>query len=215
MFGSGVQQAFARQVAQKTGLQAQNDRFVGSFQGLPAWTKVGPVADAAGAVMGRGGMLGGLGALIGGTAGGMAQMMTGGAFFMKHDYVIELTGSQLPGGSLRMPSGFLVDKTYQMRPAVGQRASSGVPWIDSKYEICSLHPQFMPFVCASPELQQALQHWPAPLNLSWQGPQVWLEILDSPTRINSWFNMAQQQNGDMILMGMTVVAAAARATFAR
>jgi hypothetical protein len=196
---------FDQLVAQKTGLQPQTDRFVGVFQGFHAWARMGPVADVVGSLVGRGDALGGLVALLGGTAGGMA----------KHDYVIELASVQLPGGSLRTPTGFLQDRTYQMRGPVGERTSSGVSWMDQKYEVCSPNPAFIQYVCGAPELQQRLQQWKAPLNLSWQGAEVWLELLDSPTRINSWFSNTQQSSGDMILTGMTLVAAAARATYAR
>ena len=214
MFGAGATEAYARQVAQKTGLAQQGDRFAGMYQGLPAWCQTQMVADVAAAVSGRGGMLGGLGALVGGSMGGMATAMTGGSFFMKHDFVIELTGSQLPGASLRETTSFLVDKSYQQRPPIGQRASSGVPWIDGKYEVCALDPQFAQWVCGSAELQQALQGWPY-LNLSWYGPQVWLEMIESPVRISHKFSAAAQQNGDMLAQGMWTVACAARATFAR
>ena len=214
MFGSGAADGFSRAVTQKTGLYQQGDKFVGTFQGLPAWTQTQMVADVAGSFHGHGGALGGLGALLGGSAGGMAQAMTGGGFFMKHDYVIELPTSNLPAASLRESTSFLNDKSYQQRPAMGPRASSGVQWIDSKYEVCAVDPNFIRYVCASPELQQCLPRWHF-LNLSWQGTHVWLELLDSTTRIAGKFGGTAMQNGDMTLAGLWLAAAAARATFAR
>src|SRR4051812_37910459 len=121
MFGSGAADAMARQVTQKTGLYAQGDRFVGTFQGLPGWSQAQMVTDTAGAFHGHGGALGGFGALLGGNMGGMATAMTGGAFFMKYDYVVHLTGNRLPGASIRETTSFLVDKSWQQRPALGQK----------------------------------------------------------------------------------------------
>lgn len=214
MFGSDATQRFAAAVQQKTGLQQQGDRFAGWFQGLPAWCQTQMVGNHASAFRGNGGLFGGLAGLAFGGAGGMAQAMTGGAFYMKHDYVIELQGNRLPGGSLRETTSFLIDKSWQQRGARGPRTSSGVPWIDQKYEVCSPDPGFMHYVCASPELQQALSRWPY-LNLSWEADRVWLEMIETPQRINSHFSASEQQNGDMIARGLWVVAAAARATFAR
>lgn len=215
MFGSGASQQFAQQIQQKTGLYQQGDKMVGYFQGLPGWTQTQMVSSVMGAAMGGGGALGLAGALLGGSGGGwgMASAMTGGQFFMKHDYVIELSAN-LPGASIRESTSLINYKSYQQRPAIGQRAHSGVPWIDSKYEVCSTDPQFIQYVCAWPELQQWLPRWHQ-LNLSWQGRYVWLEMLDSTQRISSKFGAAAMQNGDMVLWGMSVVAAAARATFAR
>lgn len=214
MFGSGAAAQYAAMLQQKTGLHAQDNRMVGYFQGLPAWTRTEMVANTMGALRGNGGMLGGLGMLLGGSTGGMAHAMTGGSFFMKYDFVIELPGNRLPGGSLRETTSFMIDKSLQQRQAIGGRVQCGVPWIDSKYEVCSYDPSFMPYVCSSPELQQHLQRWPY-LNLSWEAERVWLEMIESPTRINTHFSTAEQQNGDMILRGLWTVAAAARATFAR
>lgn len=213
MFGSGATQQFVAVVQQKTGLTADGGRFVGWFQGLPAWCRTEMVGNHAAAFRGDGGLLGGLAGLMGG-GGGMAQAMTGGAFFMKHEYVIELPGNRLPGGSLRENTSMFRDHTWQQRGAIGARTSSGLAWIDQRYEVCSPDPRFMPYVCSSPELQQHLPHWPQ-LNLSWEPERVWLEYVDSPTRINSHFGAEAQQNGDMILRGLALVAAAARATFAR
>ena len=214
MFGSKAVDRFAAIVAQKTGLQQQGGRFVGQFQGYSAWSQTQMVGDHAASLRGGGGLLGGLGALMGGGTGGMVHAMTGGTFFMKHDYVIELPGWQLPGGSIRETNSFLVDKSYQQRPAIGQRVASGIPWIDGRFEVCSNDPRFPPYVCAWPELQQHLQHWPF-VNLSWEPQRVWIELLDSVTRISSKFSTEAQQNGDMVLQGMSLVASAVRACQAR
>lgn len=214
MFGSGAAQQFAAMIQQRTGLTADGNRFAGWFQGLPAWCRTEMVGNHAGAFRGHGGALGGLAGLLGGGAGGMAQAMTGGAFFMKHEYVIELPGNRLPGGSLRENTSMFRDHTWQQRGAIGPRVQSGVPFIDQRYEVCSPDPSFMRYVCSSYELQQHLPRWPQ-LNLSWEQERVWLEYIDSPARISSHFGTAAQQNGDMILQGLTLVAAAARATFAR
>ena len=211
MFGSGATQQFAAMVQQRTGLAQQGDRFVGYFQGLPAWCRTEMVGNTAGALRGDGGLLGGLAGLMG---NGMAHAMTGGSFFMKHEYVIELPGNRLPGGSIRENTSMFRDHTWQQRPAIGPRTTSGVAWIDQRYEVCSADPRFMPYVCSSPELQQVLGQWPQ-LNLSWEAERVWLELVDSPTRISSHFGVEAQQNGEMILRGLYLVAAAARATFAR
>ena len=215
MFGSGTKKRYAAQIAQRTGLQQQGDRFAGTFQGFTAWTRTGMAANVGALAVGSGGgLLGGLGALLGGSAGGMAHGMTGGDFMMKHDYVIELPGWNLPGASLRETTSWAVNKGIQQRRAVGQKTSSGVPWIDSKYEVCANDPGFIQFICAWPELQQWLQHWPY-LNLCWEPQRVWLELLDSVIRINSKFGTAAQQNGDMVFQGMSVVAAATRACYNR
>ena len=96
MFGSGAANRYLAMIQHKTGLQAQQGgRLAGWFQNLPAWTKTEMVADQMGTAMGGGGLLGGLAGFMGG-GGGMVHAMTGGAFFMKHDYVIELTGSSAP-----------------------------------------------------------------------------------------------------------------------
>lgn len=214
MFGAGAMERYTAAVQQKTGLHAQQDRFVGQFQGLPGWARVQMVGNHAGAFRGDGGLFGGLAGLLGGGAGGMAQAMTGGAFFMQQDYVIELPGNRLPGGSLREQTSLFRDHTWQQRPAIGPRASSGVPWIDQRYEVSSPDPRFMTYVCASPELGPLLGRWPQ-VNLSWEQERVWLQLIDSPARITSHFGVDAQQNGDLVLQGMWLVAAAARATFAR
>lgn len=217
MFGLGAsaQEQFLRGIAQKTGLVPQgNNVLAGVFQGFNAWTRTEMVADVAGNLTGGDGLFGALGAVMGGGMGGMANAMTGGAFFMKHDYVIEMAGTNLPPSSLRETSSFLVNKTYTQRGAFGQRVSSGVQWIDQRFECSSSHPQFMPFVCSSQELQQMLNSWPF-VNLSWNAGQVWLELLDSTTRIHSKFGTDAMQNGDMVYRGLCVAVAAARATLAR
>ena len=215
MFGSSTKQRYAAQISHKTGLQQQGNLFAGTFQGLSAWTKTEMAANIGALATGSGGgLLGGVGALLGGATGGMVHGMSGGEFMMKHDYVIELQGWNLPGASLRETSSWLVNKGIQQRGAMGQRASSGVPWIDSKYEVCANDPGFIQYVCAFPELQQWLQHWPY-LNLSWEPQRVWLELLDSTIRIHSKFGTEAQQNGDMVFRGLSLVAAAARACFSR
>lgn len=215
MFGAGATQAFVQQVQAKTGLYAQGDRFVGQFMGMPASMQTQMVTSAVGNMMHGGGGLGLAGALLGASGGGwgMAGAMTGSEFFMKYDYVIELQAN-LPGASIRESTSLANFKSYQQRGSIGHRAYSGVAWIDSRYEVCSLDPQFIQFVCAFPELQHWLPKW-YQTNLSWHGRYVWLELIDSPTRISSKFGTAAMQNGDMVLWGMAVVAAAARATFAR
>lgn len=213
MFGAGATERFVRAVEAKTGLRGQGDRFVGQFQGLPAWSQTQMVGNHAGAIRGDGGLFGGLAGLMGG-AGGMAQAMTGGAFFLQHDFVIELPQNQLPGGSLREQTSVFRDHTWQQRPAAGPRVTSGVAWIDQRYEVASHDPRFMAYVCASLELQQLLPRWPQ-LHLIWEPARVWLQLVDSPTRIHAHFGTEAQQNGDMILEGLWLVAAAARATFAR
>lgn len=213
MFGAGATERFVRAVEAKTGLRGQGDRFVGQFQGLPVWSQTQMVGNHAGALRGDGGLFGGLAGLLGG-AGGMAQAMTGGAFFLQHDYVVELPQNQLPGGSLREHTSVFRDHTWQQRPPAGPRVSSGVPWIDQRYEVASPDPRFMAWVCASPELQQHLPRWPQ-LHLIWEPARVWLQLVDAPARIHAHFGTEAQQNGDMILQGLWLVAAAARATFAR
>ena len=215
MFGAkAATQKYAQLVHQKTGLVQDGDRFVGHFQGLPAWSKTQMVASAWGTALGHGGALGGLGSLLGGNMGGMAHAMTGGDLMMKHDYVIELTGSDLPPASLRESATLLAEKGPQQRPALGQKCSSGVAWIDSKYEVGSVNAEFIRYVCEWPELQQALQQWHY-LNLSWRGPQIWLELMDTTIRIHGKFGTDAMQNGDMVHRGIWLVACAARATYAR
>ena len=103
---------------------------------------------------------------------------------------------------------------FSQRAAIGQKCSSGVAWIDKKYEVCGRDPGFIAHVCGSTELQQWLGHWPF-LNLSWEPARVWLELMDSPQRISGKFSTAEQQNGDMVWKGLSVVAAAVRACAAR
>jgi hypothetical protein len=211
MFGKGATEKFAAAVAKKTGLQMQGDRFAGEFRGFQAWAHTEMAANVGALVQGSGGgLLGGLGALFGGGTGGMVHAMTGGDFFMKHDYVIELPDAALPGASLRETTSFLVHKSLQQRPAIGAKTTSGVKWIDKRYEVCSNDPAFIQRACTSPELQKALKGWPY-LNLSWEPQRVWLELLDTPVRISSKFSGSAQSNGDMVLQGLEIVAAAARA----
>lgn len=214
MFGKGATEQFAAAVAQKTGLTMQGDRFAGEFQGLPAWVHTEMVANVGALTQGTGGgLFGGLAALFGGKSGAMAHAMTGGDFMMKHDYVIELPGRSLPGASLRESTSFLTNKGIQQRKAIGDKTSSGVPWIDKAYEVCANDPAFVRKVCASPELQAALKAWPY-LNLSWEPERVWLELVDTPRRLSSKFSTAAQQNGDMVLQGISLAAAAAKAAIA-
>lgn len=215
MFGAGATEKFTQLVTQKTGLAAVDGRFVGHFQGLPAFAKTEMTGDAMGSfVRGQGGMLGGLGMLMGGNAGGMANAMTGGAFFMKHEYVVELPGTNLTGASIREPSSFMHDKSWQRQDAVGPRQSSGVPWIDSKFEVSAHDPRLIQWICASTEFQQCLNAWHM-VNIAWQGSRIRAEVMDSPARIASAWGTEALQNGDMILGGLWLVASAARATFAR
>jgi hypothetical protein len=211
MFGKGATEKFAALVQQKTGLRMEGDRFAGEFQGFQAWAHTEMVANVGALAQGSGGgLLGGLGALFGGKSGGMVHAMTGGEFMMKHDYVIELPGRTLPGASLRETTSFLVNKGLQQRRAIGAKTTSGVKWIDKRYEVCANDPAFIQRVCASPELEKALKSWPY-LNLSWEPQRVWVELLDSAVRISSKFSAAAQSNGDMVLQGLSLAAAAARA----
>lgn len=216
MFGAkAATDKLAQGVYQKTGLQLHGDRFAGHFMGLPAWSKTEMVASAwSMAGVGNAGLLGGLGALAGGNMGGMLHASTGGDFMMKHLYVVELHGNQLPGASLRESTSILTHKGIQQRGAIGPRCSSGVAWIDQKYEVCSNHPQFIQYCCQSHELQQAMNGWPF-LNLSWEADKVVLELMDTTRRLHDRFGTAAMQNGDMVHRGIWVAACAARATFAR
>lgn len=215
MFGSGASAQFAQMVSQKTGLQPQGDRFVGTFQGLPAWAQAQMVGDAMGSfVRGDGGMLGGLGMLVGGSAGGMAHAMTGGAFFMKHDYHVELPGTNLTGASIRETSSLGHDKSWQRQGSIGQRQSSGVAWIDQKFEVCANDPRLIQWICGSHEFQQCLNNWHM-VNIAWMGSGIHVEVLDSSARIASAWGTPALQNGDMILGGLWLAASGARATYAR
>lgn len=215
MFGAAerANAAFAAAVHQKTGMVAQGDRFVGVVQGLSVWSKTEMIGNTMASLRGGGGLLGGLAGLMGGT-GGMVHAMTGGAFFMKHEYVVELPNQNLPGGSIRESTTFANDRSWQQRPAIGPRVSSGVQWIDARYEVCSPHPSFMAYVCAFQPLQQHLASWMV-TNLSWEPRRVHLELIDSPQRITSHFGTDAQQDGSMIQRGIGLVTSAAYATFAR
>lgn len=211
MFGAGnaATQRLAQGVYHKTGMQMHGDRFVGNFQGLQGWSQAQMVANVAAIATGGGGMLGGLGMLMG-SGGGMAHAMTGGEFFMKHDYVVELPGWNLSGASLRETTSWLVNKSLQQRPAIGRRCGSGVPWIDQRFEVCANDPRLIAWICAEPNFQQWLAHWPY-VNLSWEPQRVWLELVDSTRRIHDKFGTQAMQDGEMVFRGMSVVAAAARA----
>lgn len=215
MFGASAATArFMQAVQQKTGLVAQGDHLAGTFQGLPAYAKTEMVTNLASAVRGGGGALGGFGALLGGNLGGMATAMTGGDFHMRHLFMVELPGSNLPGASIRESTTLWHDKNWQGQRAIGRRVRCGVPWIDAKFEVCSTHEGFMAYVCASQEFQPHLHHWHF-TNIAWNGSRISVEILDSGTRIASAFGTEALQNGDLIRQGLALAAAAARATYAR
>jgi len=191
-------QAAAKQYNQgPPGFMNQGGRFVGNVQGFPAW--VVPHFDMN---------------MMGVAWNAAMNQSFGGpnTFFHRYEFGVQVPGANFPSTTLyeRDWWGAFSNVEYQRRAPQGNKVETGVPGVDATIDVHTMDPRFASIVASSPELQQALAHWPF-LNLQISGDTISLEL------IHHWRNLEGRFGRDALMswlfanQAFALMAAAARA----